>query len=278
MERAPRLAAVVGWPIAHSLSPLIHRYWSDREGANAHYVPVAAPPTDADFAGVISGLRAAGFRGVNVTLPHKERALHIADRRSALAEDIGAANMLTFNADGVYADNSDADGFAEAVRAVSERPVTHALLLGAGGAAQAVAAALRSRLGAARITVANRTRSRAEALAARVNGDVVDWDNINAELARADLVVNATSLGMEGQPPLALDYACLQAGAIVSDIVYRPLETLLLATARARGCIVVDGLEMLMRQAVPGYKSWLGETASVDADLRATLLAALSEA
>jgi shikimate dehydrogenase len=268
------LAAVIGWPVRHSLSPLIHAIWAEREGASAYYVPVAAAPLYEDFARVADGLQAAGFRGANITVPHKEHALRYASRATQVAEAVGAANMLTFEPHGALADNSDVEGFAAAI-SPSLRSRRMALLLGAGGAARAVAVALSERCAAERILIANRTRGRAEALAGRIGGETVDWKEIERLLPGADLVVNATTLGMQSAPPLDIDFSNVNPSATVCDLVYRPLETPLLKAARARGCRTVDGLEMLMRQAVRGYEMWLGDRAVVDGELRGRLEKAL---
>ncbi len=269
----PRLAAVLGWPISHSLSPVIHRVWAAREGANAHYVPIAVPPADEDFRHAIEALRTLGFAGCNVTLPHKERALKIADRASVDAQAAGAANMLTFTPTGLEADNSDVEGLAGSLACVSGR--SRAVLLGAGGAARAALIALKSSLGFSSVIVVNRTLTRAQDIAA-LGAETRPWEERSAALSGADLLVNATSLGMTGAPPLDIDLAALPASAAVCDIVYAPLETPLLAAARARDLVTIDGLDMLMRQAAKGYRTWLGRKAEVDADLRHALISALA--
>ncbi|MEZ5896209.1 MAG: shikimate dehydrogenase [Parvularculaceae bacterium] len=273
----PRLAGVIGWPIGHSLSPLIHRIWAAREGANAYYTPVAAPPSDDDFRRVADGLRAAGFRGVNVTIPHKEHALRYADIASEAAAAVGAANMLTFKDGKAFADNSDITGFCAALSGAinSENKRRSALVLGAGGAARGVLAALQL-CGVREMLIANRTKEKALAITgadARIN--VIDWAACNSAVGAADIIVNTTSLGMEGFGPLDLDLCAAADDAVVCDIVYKPLVTPLLATAKVRGLTTVDGLSMLMHQAVPGYLAWLGATAVVDDDLRNRLEGAL---
>ncbi len=273
-EISPRRAAVIGWPISHSLSPLIHSTWAAREGINARYEAIAVEPDDISFRRRINELKAEGFAGVNVTLPHKERALAIADSASDAAIAIGAANMLTFGDEGVLAANSDAMAVSKILLDLPERPAT-ALVLGAGGAARGVLWALAKSSDPLRVLLTNRTRARAEAIAPIVCAEVVDWKTRNAALASADLVINTTSLGMTGQPPLDLDHDRLKQGAAVFDIVYSPLETPLLMAARARGARTIDGLEMLMQQAVPGYLAWLGTRADADDDLRLRLETAL---
>lgn len=270
----PRLAAVIGWPVSHSLSPLIHATWAAREGVNAYYTPVAAAPSFEEFARVADGLKAAGFRGANVTLPHKEHALRYAGAASEEARGAGAANMLTFRGADAYAENSDIAGFAASLNEAGGKRRT-ALVIGAGGAARAVLIALSRKCGVETIWVVNRTRARGEAVAALVGAGAVDWTRLGEKLPQADVIVNATTLGMSGQPALEVDAATLNPETVVCDIVYSPLETPLLRSARARGCRTVDGLSMLMHQAVPAYLAWLGAKAVVDADLRARLEAAL---
>ena len=269
-----RKAGVIGWPVKHSLSPLIHQTWAVREGRAVAYDPIAVEPTDEAFKSAIERLAAGGYKGVNVTLPHKERALAVADEASAEARAAGAANMLTFGGRRILADNSDIAGFAAAIEETGRRPA-NALILGAGGAARGVAVALKRRLGVSRVVIVNRTRARADEVARSVDAETGDWAARNGALAGVDLLVNTTSLGMTGEEPLDIDLAPLPATAIVADIVYSPLETPLLKAARAKGCAAIDGLAMLMHQAAFGYRAWLGSTAVVDEDLRARLVAAL---
>jgi shikimate dehydrogenase len=274
------MAGVVGWPVAHSLSPAIHRIWMEREGIDGAYLPIAVEAGRRSLGSGLAALKEAGFAGVNVTIPHKEDALALADRASEAAQRIGAANMLTFGDDGLNADNSDAAGFAEAIRPHLAAGDLTALVLGAGGAARAVVFALgRLLTGDGRrisIAVANRTRGRAEDLALRFGARVRPWEERSQALGDFDLLVNATSLGMRGADALDIDLARLPPRAIVADIVYAPLETALLRAARKRRLKTIDGLDMLMRQAVPGYKAWLGSEARVDAELRARLAAELA--
>lgn len=269
-----RRAAVIGWPVSHSLSPLIHSTFAAREGVNASYEAVAAGPSYEEFARAADALKAAGYRGANVTLPHKEHALRYAATASDEAKCAGAANMLTFRDGGVHAENSDIAGFAAALGDASA-PGRPALIIGAGGAARGVALALSRRCGVRDIIIVNRTRARADDVAALVGGTAIAWEKRNEAAANAGVIVNASSLGMKGEPPLDIDVERFAPGAVVCDIVYSPLETPLLKAAKARGHRTVDGLEMLMRQAVPGYLAWLGSKAKVDADLRARLEAAL---
>lgn len=270
LKEAPRLAAVIGWPIAHSLSPLIHATWAAREGASAYYIPVAAGPSFDEFARVADGLKAAGFRGANVTLPHKEHALRYAETASEEAAHAGAANMLSFHAGGSYAENSDIAGFAASLAEAGGKRDS-ALVIGAGGAARAVLIALCKKCGVKKIFLANRTRARGEEVAALVGAETIDWERLNEKIPLVDIMVNTTTLGMSGQGDLATDPRELSPETVVCDIVYSPPETALIKAARARGCATVDGLSMLMHQAVPGYLAWLGTKAVVDADLRTRL-------
>ncbi len=262
-----KLAGVVGWPAAHSLSPLIHNLWARRARIAGHYIPIPVAPDYDAFTRAMDALRTLGFQGVNVTIPHKEHALRYAAAASANAQQAGAANMLTFSDDGPYTDNSDISGFAAAVREKKPDPGRRALVLGAGGAARGVILALRD-LGVEEISIANRTRDKADALAKRFNAQAIDWTRRETALAAADLLVNTTSLGMSGQPPLVLDISALNPLALVADIVYSPLKTPLLQAAAACGAQTVDGLAMLMHQAVPGFRGWFGGAAVVDQALR----------
>lgn len=274
---SPRTAGVVGWPIAHTLSPLIHQTFAAREGVDAVYIPIAAEPGFEAFSRAMKALESAGFRGVNVTIPHKENALRYAASASDEAKRAGAANMLSFGPEGCYAENSDIAGFSSALDEVPppDEARARAVILGAGGAARGVVIALQDR-GFADIVIANRTGEKAGALAREFGLKSAPWEDRSKILAGARLIVNTTSLGMAGEPPLQISLDALPRNAIVADIVYKPLETRLLAVARARGHATVDGLSMLMHQAVPAYKRWLGSVAEVDADLRARLEAALA--
>jgi shikimate dehydrogenase len=271
-----RLAGVIGWPIAHSRSPRLHGFWLDRLGIDGAYLPFAVRPERVGES--LRALALLGFRGVNVTLPHKEAALAASDEATPSARRIGAANMLTFDPDGrIAASNTDGYGFLENLRA--GRPgwraaAGPALLLGAGGAARAVAVAL-AEAGAPEIRIANRTEGRAARLVADLGSPLrlVAWQDRAAALADLALLVNTTSLGMAGQPALELDLKALPARALVNDIVYVPLETPLLAAARARGNAVVDGLGMLLHQARPGFAAWFGQEPQVTPELRAFVLA-----
>lgn len=269
------LAGVIGCPIGHSRSPILHGTWLRAHGVRGHYVPLHVEP--GDLAAVLRAMPAMGFVGANVTLPHKEAALALADHASDVARKIGAANTLSFAEGQIFADNTDAYGFIQNLRAgvpdwrASAGP---ALVLGAGGAARAVLVAL-AEAGVTEILLGNRTRARADELAAVLDAPitVVDWADYAAALPRAALVVNTTSLGMAGHAALGLDAGLLRPDAVVTDIVYTPLETPLLRDARARGCRVVDGLGMLLHQAVPGFERWFGLRSEVTEDLRRAVLA-----
>lgn len=257
------LAGVIGWPVSHSRSPRLHGYWLDRHGIDGAYLPLPVRPED--FATAVHGLRAAGFRGANVTLPHKQAAFAVCDEVEDAAREAGAVNTLIFAEDGrILGRNTDGSGFVANLRAHGVDPAAGpALILGAGGGARAVAQALR-REGAA-VTVANRTPERAEALATGLRGlATIDWERRHHALADHALVVNTTALGMHGQAPLELDFARAPDGLAVADIVYVPLETELLAAARMRGLRPVEGLGMLLHQAREGFAAWFGTLPEVD--------------
>ncbi|PZQ52512.1 MAG: shikimate dehydrogenase [Rhodovulum sulfidophilum] len=276
MTRRPPLAGVIGWPVGHSRSPRLHGHWLRRHGIDGYYVPIGLAPEE--FLSGLAALPGLGFRGVNVTIPHKEAALAAAREVSPIAARVGAANTLTFLPDGgFHADNTDGYGFIESLR--QDAPgwtaaAGPALVLGAGGAARAVIAALID-AGAPEVRLANRTRARAEQLAEGLGGPitVVAWDEASAAADGAATIVNTSALGMVGQPPLDVRLDAAPPGALVNDIVYQPLVTPLLAAAAARGLRTVDGLGMLLHQAVPGFERWFGTKPRVDADLRAAVLA-----
>lgn len=276
MTDEPRLAAVTGWPIAHSRSPLVHGHWLRRYRIRGHYVPIALAP-EAFVEGLLA-MPKLGFRGTNVTIPHKEAALALATEVTEEARAIGAANTITFREDGtIHADNTDGYGFLANLRDAApawDAAAGPALVLGAGGASRAIVHALQS-AGAPEVWIANRTAARAEAVAehfgARIR--VLDWETAEAAAADAATIVNTTSLGMKpGEPmPVALDR--LSAGALVTDVVYGAEPTAFVAEARRRGLMAVDGLGMLLHQAVPGFERWFGVRPEVDAELRAAALA-----
>jgi shikimate dehydrogenase len=258
-----KLAGVLGWPVAHSRSPRLHGTWLERHGIDGAYLPLPVRPER--FADAVRSLRDLGFRGANVTIPHKEAAFAVCDAVDATAHRAGAVNTLVFRADGSIAgSNTDGFGFLENIRAAIpgwSAAAGPAVLLGAGGSARAIAAALLD-AGAPRLTLVNRTPARAEAQSRALGGPVAVADR--PPLEEAALLVNTTSLGMQGQPPLAIDLGPLPDGAVVADIVYVPLETPLLAQARARGLAAVPGLGMLLHQARPGFEAWFGVAPQVD--------------
>jgi len=271
------LAGVMGWPVGHSLSPRLHGHWLRRHRVDGAYVPLAVPPDS--LAQALRALPALGFRGCNLTTPHKEAALALVDRATPLATRIGAVNTVVVEPDGTLSgDNTDGFGFLASLAAGApgwRADAGPAVLLGAGGAARAVAVALLEG-GAPEVRLLNRTPDRAGRLAGALDGPVVAvaWAERTAALAGATLLVNTTSLGMAGQPPLVLVLDALPRTALVTDVVYTPLITPLLAVARARGNPVVDGLGMLLHQARPGFRAWFGPDPAVDDELRAVVLAA----
>jgi shikimate dehydrogenase len=263
---APK-ACVIGWPAKHSRSPAIHRHWLATLGLAGSYEVAAVPPEN--FAAFLAAMPATGLVGANVTLPHKTAAFALCARRTPVAERLGAVNTLWFENGALHGDNTDVAGFLAALDADAPGwdEGRRAVVLGAGGATRAVLAALRGR-GLA-CTIVNRSRDKAEALAAQVGAAVATWADRDAALQGCDLLVNTTPLGMVGQPPLELDLAALPDRAIVNDIVYAPLETPLLAAARAKNLRTVDGLGMLLHQAVPGFERWFGVRPRVTPALRA---------
>lgn len=273
----------MGWPVSHSLSPALHGHWLARYGIAGRYDAIPVEPVALQAA--LENLAENGFRGVNLTVPHKEAALEIVDSIDATARRIGAVNTIVVEKDGTLsATNTDAYGLIENIRAgagaalaarFDGRPV---VILGAGGAARAAVVGLAD-AGVAEIRIFNRTISRAEALAELVGETGVrvsahGWGDAAEALSDAGLLINTSTLGMTGQPPLALDLARLPTDAVVNDIVYAPLETELLAAGRARGNIVIDGLGMLLHQARAGFHAWFGVDPAVDDDLRAAVLRA----
>ena len=260
------LAGIAGWPVAHSRSPRLHGFWLRKYNIDGAYVPLPIRPEN--FALAVRGLRAAGFRGMNVTQPHKLAAFEVCDIVDATARRAGVVNTIVFSDEGIRGSNTDGSGFVAHLRASGVEPRGKSvLLLGAGGGARAVAAALLD--AEASVSIVNRSRDRAEALARDLPGlAVVDWARRDAALADRAILVNATSLGMKGNPPLEIDLARAPADMAVADIVYVPLETPLLATARRRGLRAVDGLGMLLHQAGVGFKAWFGVEPEVDEELR----------
>ncbi len=276
-----KLAGIIGWPVAHSLSPVLHGYWLNEHGIDGAMVPL--PARTEDFAAVIDGARRAGFRGVNVTVPHKEAAFAMAHRLNVEARIAGAVNLLVFADAGLLGLNTDTYGLSASLE---EALGPHALagktavLLGAGGAARGAVLAL-TLLGAETIVILNRDRQRAKALADSLAsqvkaklmvGALEAWPGAADETA---LLVNSTSAGMGGNPPLDLDLSLLPQAAAVCDIVYNPLETHLLKDAQARGHRTIDGLGMLMHQAVPSFEAFFGVRPQVTPGLRGALIEAL---
>lgn len=269
------LAAVIGHPIAHSKSPNVHGYWLRKYGLKGHYIPMDIAQDK--LADLLPRLADLGFVGANVTIPHKEKVMEIADLITDRATLIGAANTLIFRKDGrIHADNTDGYGFIENIRqAIPDwNPKSGpAVVFGAGGASRAVLASLLD-VGVPKIMLTNRTRIRAEKLKEDFGNriQVIEWVQAGNVLEDADLVVNTTSLGMTGKPEMRVPLDGLKPGAIVNDLVYTPLQTRLLATAEQQGCRVVDGLGMLLHQAIPGFERWFGKRPVVDENVRAAVL------
>lgn len=272
-----KLAGVMGWPVGHSRSPRLHGYWLAHHGIDGAYVPLPVAPEDLEQA--LKALPLLGLAGVNLTIPHKEAALALMDRLEPRARRIGAVNTVVVRDNELVGDNSDGFGFLENVResAPDWRPAAGpALVLGAGGTARAVAAALLD-AGVPEVRIANRTAARAERIAAAFGGPIrlYAWSDQTKALKDAMLLVNTTSLGMAGAPPLDLALDGLPPDTVVSDVVYMPLETELLAAARARGHRTADGLGMLLHQARPGFAAWFGVEPEVTPQLRAFVLEGL---
>ena len=274
----PHAACLIGWPAAHSRSPLIHHYWLRTLGLEGGYSIEAIPPEG--FAEFVLHLSTHGFVGANVTIPHKERALALT-RPDERARAVGAANTLWYEGGELCSTNTDIEGFLHNLDACAPGwdVATHdALVLGAGGASRAVVFGLIER-GVGRVHLANRTPERARALADQFGARVhpVSWQAIGELLPRVDLLVNTTSLGMHGQPALDIDVGKLPAHAVVADLVYVPLVTPLLAAARARGLKTAEGLGMLLHQAVRGFELWFGQRPTVTPELRALIEADLTK-
>ncbi len=276
LSGAARLAGVIGWPVAHSRSPRLHGFWLAAHDIDGAYVPLGIRPEH--LADAVAALPLLGFRGANVTVPHKQAVLALCGTVSDEARRIGAVNTLVIGDDGtIEGRNTDGFGFLENLRAGVPDwapDAGPAVLLGAGGAARAIAVALLD-AGAPALRILNRSRDRADQLAGDLADPrlaVEDWERRNDVLQDAALLVNSTSLGMEGQPNLQLDLARLPASAVVNDIVYVPLETELLAGAQARGNRTVDGIGMLLHQARPGFAAWFGALPEVSAALRSYVL------
>ena len=292
-KNAARKLAIIGWPVSHSRSPLIHNHWLAAHQINAVYTAYPIDPND-DFKARLKDMAAEGFIGANVTIPHKEAAFAAMDEVSPAAQKLGAVNTISFRDGVLYGANTDGDGFLAglddavkvapeamqdgsqgAAKEIANWRKSPALVLGAGGAARAIIAAL-GRAGLSDIRLVNRTREKAEALCGLADGlSIGDWQDRHKSADGCGVLVNTTSLGMDGQPPLDMSLSGLSAKALVSDIVYTPLITPLLSAAQASGHIGVDGLGMLMHQAALSFEIWFGEKPAVDKTLRDLLLADL---
>ena len=274
-EARPRLAAVLGNPISHSKSPRMHNYWLKQNKLNGYYVPIKVELEN--FEETIWTLVSMGFSGVNVTIPHKLSALKIADESSSTAQYIGAANTLTFTKENkIYADNTDAYGFINNIKCKYpdwDPKKGMSVVLGAGGASRAVIAALLSE-GSKEIIVLNRTIEKAEALKEDYDNKITveSWKNINEVAASCSNIINTTSLGMNNESLIAIQPNAIPETALVSDLVYTPLETNFLKIAKNRGSRTVDGLGMLIHQGVPGFEAWFGQKPLVTEELRKILI------
>lgn len=275
-----KIAAVIGWPVAQSLSPVIHRHWFREYGIAGDYV--ALPVAPENFSRCLTALPLMGFAGANVTIPHKQAAAALAESLDEDARITGAVNLLVFGERGIDGANTDVQGFLASLR--NSFPIDRlakgpAVVLGAGGAARAVVVAL-ERAGFGEVRIVNRTRQRAEtvaaALSSRIRVHVRDWGDWAHAFTDAGLLVNTTSLGMRGKPELEVTLDRLPPGAAVADIVYNPVRTELLHKAEAAGHATMDGLGMLMHQAVPAFAAWFGVVPQVTPELRARLLQALA--
>ena len=276
MVEAKIRAGVIGWPIEHSLSPRLYRYWLKKYTINGSYNAFAVDGTA--IPKLLENMANKGFAGFNVTIPHKQVVLECLDSLSDCARRVGAVNTITVQKDGeLFGDNTDGFGFIENIRqnhADFDATIGPCMVIGAGGAARAIIAALIN-AGTPKIKLINRTRSNAEKLAEDIGGpiDVLDWSERHDALADANFLTNTTSLGMVGKPPLELSLDALPAHTLVNDIVYAPLETQLLKKAKAKGNPSVDGIGMLLHQARPGFTAWFGVEPEVTNDLRRHVLA-----
>ena len=277
-----KIAGIIGWPVSHSLSPVLHGHWLEEYGIDGAVIPLAARTED--FSAVIDGVRRAGFRGVNVTVPHKEAAFALAHELDKGARICGAVNLLVFDGDKIEGRNTDHSGLHVSIlKAMDGNPFKGktAVLLGAGGAARGAILALDS-FGFSQVHILNRDGTRAKTLAAGLTSEIEakltggglnDWKSLAGNAA---LVVNSTSAGMGSNPPLDIDLSALPKDAAVCDIVYNPLETKLLKEASARGHKTIDGLGMLMHQAVPSFEAFFGVRPQVTQKLRDVLVKVLS--
>lgn len=271
IETSARRAGVAGWPIEHSRSPTIHRYWLKELGIPGSYEKFAVRP--GEFRQFTDKIGEDGLLGANVTAPHKEAAFSACDDRTPVAEALGAVNTLWRQDGRLWGDNTDVAGFLanldEGAPGWAGQPHS-AVIIGAGGAARAIVYALVSR-GFERVVIVNRTQARAEALAAHFGGSTIAtaWEDLATELPKADLLVNASTLGMVGQPALTVVLSALPERAVVTDAVYVPLRTPLIEAARARGLRAAEGLGMLLHQAAPAFARWFGRRPAVTPALRA---------
>jgi len=277
MSKEHKAVCVIAWPAGHSRSPLIHNYWIKQHKLNAEYRREAVPPDK--FAAFVENLRGNGYIGANITVPHKEAALALSEPDDR-ARAVGAANTLWYDDDTLRSTNTDVEGFLANLDVAApgwDRGLETAVVLGAGGGARAVVFALLQRE-VGRVYVINRTRDRAQALKKKFGARVhlAGWNETTGLLGGAGILVNATTLGMVGQPPLEINLRC-PASLVVADLVYAPLETRLLASARARGLRTADGLGMLLHQAVRGFQLWFGVRPEVTPELRAMVEADLKK-
>jgi len=277
MSKEHKAVCVIAWPAGHSRSPLIHNYWIKQHKLNAEYRREAVPPDK--FAAFVENLRGNGYIGANITVPHKEAALALSEPDDR-ARAVGAANTLWYDDDTLRSTNTDVEGFLANLDVAApgwDRGLETAVVLGAGGGARAVVFALLQRE-VGRVYVINRTRDRAQALKKKFGARVhlAGWNETTGLLGGAGILVNATTLGMVGQPPLEINLRC-PASLVVADLVYAPLETGLLASARARGLRTADGLGMLLHQAVRGFQLWFGVRPEVTLELRAMVEADLKK-
>ena len=284
LSELPVRAAVIGDPISHSLSPVLHNYWLKEHAIPARYDAIHV--TSDNLEQLLKTLADGGLKGINITLPHKERAAELIVHRDEFATKIGAVNTVILSEDGtLHGKNTDAYGFIQNIKAAAplwNAHGTHALILGAGGAAKAVIAGLITE-GVSRITLTNRTAEKAVSLASLLNNvfsttliHTVEWGNRHDACADCNLLVNTTQLGMSGQPELEMQLHALPDNAIVTDIVYTPLKTQLLQNAELRGLQVVDGLGMLLWQAQPAFEGWFGIKPEVTDALRDHVVSALT--
>ena len=275
MSKEHKAVCVIAWPAGHSRSPLIHNYWIKQHKLNAEYRREAVPPDK--FAAFVENLRGNGYIGANITVPHKEAALALSEPDDR-ARAVGAANTLWYDGDALRSTNTDVEGFLANLDVAApgwDRGLETAVVLGAGGGARAVVFALLQRE-VGRVYVINRTRDRAQALKKKFGARVhlAGWNETTGLLGGAGILINTTTLGMVGQPPLEINLRC-PASLVVADLVYAPLETGLLASARARGLRTADGLGMLLHQAVRGFQLWFGVRPEVTTELRALVEADL---